>query len=101
MTLSELQRRAHNSNLYPKKACNPTYPTLAICSEAGKLAELVNAVWKNEGHLDWALMRHDTKRQISEHVGRLLIQLGTIAANTIGLEDAATAALNKIEKRSV
>lgn len=95
MTVNDYQRAAMSTAIYPKDS-EVTYLALAMCGEAGELADKVKKVIRDHD----GVYTDETRKAIAEELGDVLWYAANLAnAIAYPLERVCEMNLNKIESR--
>jgi NTP pyrophosphatase (non-canonical NTP hydrolase) len=97
MDLSDYQRRAVETAIYPHGGANLTYPALGLCGEAGEVAEVVKRVQRDDGGQLTAARR----TALSRELGDVLWYAAALATEAgLDLAEIAQANLAKLADRN-
>ena len=97
MDLSNYQRQARNTALYPDLGSNPIYPALGLCGEAGEVADKVKKVSRDEA----GVFSDERRQSIALELGDVLWYVSQLAYELgFSLESVAQANLDKLASRA-
>ncbi len=95
MELSEYQKQARNTAVYPHAGENYIYPTLGLVGEAGEVAEKIKKMLRAKEELS-----QEKRADLEKELGDVLWYLSQLAAELdISLEDIANTNLEKLYSR--
>jgi len=96
MSFSEYSDKATTTAVYPKPFYL-FYPALALCGEAGEVAEKVKKLWRdNDG-----VVTDEIRESIKLELGDVLWYIAALANDLgVSLEDVARSNLQKLEDRT-
>ncbi|KKR09672.1 MAG: putative pyrophosphatase [Parcubacteria group bacterium GW2011_GWA2_39_18] len=96
MTLSEYQKEAQKTAIYPNVGNNFVYPVLGLCGEVGEVAEKVKKIFRdNEGVLD-----ESKKQEIKKELGDVLWYVSQISTEMgLSLDEVASFNVEKLRSR--
>jgi len=96
MTFREYQLKAKASARFPEKENNYIYASLALCGEAGEVADKIKKIWREKNKQVSAADRAEIKKEL----GDVLWYLSQLAEELeINFDDVAQANLDKINSR--
>lgn len=97
MDFGTYQERSRATARYPQAGCNPIYPTLGLCGEAGEVAEKVKKVLRDgEGVFD-----PQVREALQLELGDVLWYVAQLATELeLSLEAIAEANLAKLASRA-
>lgn len=96
MKLTEYQKAASETAIYPNAGRNLEYPTLGLCGEAGEIANKVKKIQRdNKG-----VLTEEARQAISKELGDVLWYVARIASE-LGflLDDIALSNIDKLYSR--
>lgn len=95
-TMSEYQKTARRTAIYPDAGNNLTYPTLGLCGEAGEFANKVKKIQRDEG----GKLTTSRKLELIEELSDILWYVANLASELgVDLDTIAAANIDKLSSR--
>jgi len=96
MELSDYQKKALTTALYPNQGNNPYYPALGLGGEVGEVLNKVKKIMRDHG----GAITDEYREILKQELGDVLWYLGALATElNLDLEDVAKANLEKLASR--
>jgi len=96
MELSDYQKKALTTALYPNQGHNPYYPALGLGGEVGEVLNKVKKIMRDHG----GAITDEYREILKKELGDVLWYLGALATElNLDLEDVAKANLEKLASR--